>query len=182
MNKLLLHNLTKVSFSLTLLLCAPFAYALSTDKNQDIEIESNTAYLDDTKNLGIYNGDVVIIQGSIRITGDKLTVFYTTENELEKIIVEGGPATFRQLPDESSVYDEAEALIMEYHENSNLIILTNKARVKQGERRLIAEHIEYDTELSQVRATGTQPETSISEDSRVRLIIPGKKPSNDPAD
>jgi len=182
MNKPLLHNLTKVSFSLTLLFCAPIVYALSTDKNQDIEIESNTVYLDDAKNLGIYNGNVVIIQGSIRITGDKLTVFYTDENELEKIIVEGEPATFRQLPDGSSVYDEAEALIMEYRENSNLIILTNKAEVKQDERRLIAEYIEYDTELSRVRATGNQPDANTSEDSRVRLIIPGKKQSDDHAD
>ena len=71
---------------------------------------------------------------------------------------------------------------MEYHENSSLIILTNNAKVKQGERRLIAEHIEYDTELSQVRATGNQPENNFNEDARVRLIIPGKKQSDDPAD
>ncbi len=118
---------------------------------------------------------MVVTQGSIRITGDTLTIHYTEENDIDKIIVEGEPATFRQLPDDSTVYDEAEALIMEYHENNNLIILTNSARVNQGDRRLIAEHIEYDTELSQVSATGTPPNSSSSQDTRVRLIIPGKK-------
>ncbi|NIN34018.1 MAG: lipopolysaccharide transport periplasmic protein LptA, partial [Gammaproteobacteria bacterium] len=81
---------------------------LSTDKNQDIEIESDSVYLDDTQKLGIYSGDVVVTQGSIRITGDTLTIHYTEENDIDKIIVEGEPATFRQLPDDSTVYDEAE--------------------------------------------------------------------------
>jgi lipopolysaccharide export system protein LptA len=173
MKKLSLHNL--ITSSLILAFSSPLLHALSTDKNQDIEIESDSVYLDDTQNMGIYSGDVVVIQGSIRITGDTLTIHYTDDNEIEKIVVEGQPATFRQLPDESTVYDEAEALIMEYHENNSLIILTNSARVKQGDRRLIAEHIEYDTDLSQVSATGAPPNSTTNQDTRVRLIIPGKK-------
>jgi lipopolysaccharide export system protein LptA len=182
MNKQLFQILTKFSIALLCTTGATGVNALSTDKNQDIEIESDSVYLDDTKNVGIYSGNVVVVQGSIRITGDKLTVFYTDENELEKIIVDGQPATFRQLPDNSSVHDEAEALIMEYHENQSLIILTNKARVKQGDRRLLAEHIEYDTELSQVRAKAGGTANNANEDTRVRLIIPGKKASDDAAE
>jgi lipopolysaccharide export system protein LptA len=173
MKKPSLHNLILSSFILAVL--SPVLVALSTDKNQDIEIESDSVYLDDTQNIGIYSGDVVVTQGSIRITGDTLTIHYTEDNEIDKIIVEGQPATFRQLPDDSTVYDEAEALLMEYHENNSLIILTNSARVNQGDRRLIAEHIEYDTELSQVSATGTPPNSDSTQDTRVRLIIPGKK-------
>lgn len=174
MNRPLLLNLT-VS-SLLLAGMAPALHALSTDKNQDIEIESNTAYLDDTKNVSIYSGAVVVVQGSMRITGDKMTIFYTEENELEKIIVEGRPATFRQLPDNSEAYDEAEALVMEYYETRNLIVLDGSAKVTQGERRLIADHVEYDTELSQVRAKSEQPMgDGTNEDARVKLIIPGKR-------
>jgi lipopolysaccharide export system protein LptA len=71
---------------------------------------------------------------------------------------------------------------MEYHENENMIVLANKAVVKQGDRRLLAEHIEYDTELSQVRAKGGGPSSNVTEDNRVRLIIPGKKPESENAD
>jgi lipopolysaccharide export system protein LptA len=178
MNKPSLRSLIALNLSLPLVFAAPAGHALSTDKNQDIEIESNSAYLDDTKNISIYSGEVVVVQGSMRITGDKMTIFYTNENELDKIIVEGRPATFRQLPDNSEVYDEAEALVMEYYEGRSLIILDGQARVKQGERRLIADHVEYDTELSQVRANseqGAAGEGTISEDARVKLIIPGRK-------
>lgn len=173
-----------IQFSLIVLACAYFtqSIALSTDKNQDIEIESDSVYLDDTRNIGIYTGNVVVLQGSIRITGDELTVFYTEDNELDKIIINGQPATFRQLPDNSSVYDEAEALVMEYHESDSMIILSDEARVRQGDRRLIAEHIEYDTELSQVRAKGSQANNNTQEDNRVRLIIPGKKEDSQDAE
>lgn len=157
-------------------------YALSTDKNQDIEIESDTANLDDTKNISIYSGNVVVVQGSMRITGDKMTIFYTEANELEKIIMEGKPATFKQLPDNSTVYDEAEAMIMEYYEINNLIVLSKNAKVKQGDRRLIADHVEYDTNLSQVRANSNEAAsgTGTTEDTRVKLIIPGKKTVPEP--
>ncbi len=168
---------TPIQFSIFILICAHTqqTVALSTDKNQDIEIESNSVYLDDTKNVGVYSGNVVVLQGSIRITGDELTVYYTEGNDLEKIIIKGAPATFRQLPDNSSVYDEAEALVMEYHESDNMIVLTNQAKVSQGDRRLMAEHIEYDTEQSQVRAKASLTQDNAQEDNRVRLIIPGNK-------
>ena len=177
MNRLKLRRL--IGFNLGLLMCVSSAtlYALSTDKNKDIEIESNSAYLDDTKNVSVYTGNVVVIQGSMRITGDKMTILYNENNELDKIIMEGQPATFRQMPDNNSVYDEAEALVMEYYESRSLIVLADKARVKQGDRRLIADHVEYDTNLSQVRAnineatTKTDPAT----DTRVKLIIPARK-------
>jgi len=175
MSKRSFQNLT---YSLLLLLWSTSTLlALSTDKNQDIEIESDSAYLDDIENISIYTGNVIVVQGSIRITGDKMTIHYTDDNELEKIIMEGSLATFQQLPDNSTVLDEAEALVMEFYENSNLIILTGQAKVSQGERRLIADYIEYDTELSQVRARRAQTasdDTQPAEDNRVRLIIPGR--------
>lgn len=176
MNRPRLHRLLAASAGLLALLGSTASIALSTDKDQDIEIESNSAYLDDTKNVSIYTGNVIVIQGSMRITGDKMTIYYTDTNELDKIIVEGKPATFRQLPDNSTVHDEAEALVMEYYESRNLIVLNDKARVKQGDRRLIADHVEYDTTLSQVRANSNESAAGTGEaDTRVKLIIPAQK-------
>jgi len=165
------------------LLCSTPSFGLSTDKNQDLEIESDSAQLDDTKNISIYTGNVVVVQGSMRITGKKMTIYYTEDNKLEKIIMEGQPSTFRQMPDNSTAYDEAEALVMEYYELNNLIVLKQNAKVKQGDRRLIADHVEYDTTLSQVRAnsSNTGAGKSAKEDNRVKLIIPGKKTTTDPA-
>ncbi|NIP28666.1 MAG: lipopolysaccharide transport periplasmic protein LptA, partial [Gammaproteobacteria bacterium] len=125
----------KQSINLTLLflmlLVAPPCLALTTDKDQPIEIEADTAELDDKKNVTIYSGNVIVVQGSIRMTGEKMTVYYTEDSDLETVVMVGNPATYKQLPDKSDVYDEAEAKRMEYYNPRNLIVLINNAIVKQ---------------------------------------------------
>ena len=154
--------------------------ALSTDKDQDIEILADSAELDDKKGVTIYHGNVVVTQGSIKMTGDEMTVHFNENDDLELVILVGRPATYRQLPDDSEVYDEAEALRMEYHELKSLIVLIEKAQVTQEGLRFSGKRIEYDTLNSRVKAksqvkpdevTGSDEE---SED-RVRIIIKPKK-------
>ena len=183
MNKRLSLVLTKFSLVLGLAFLALVASALSTDKDQNIEIKSDTAMLDDIKNISIYSGNVILDQGSMRITGDRMTVYFLENNDLERIEVEGQPAKFRQLPDNSSVYNEAEALIMEFHQPENLIILIDKAFVNHAGTRLAGDRIEYDTVASRIKANRTrvrnqpgQDNKSENQDNRVKLIVPKKKP------
>ena len=141
--------------------------------------------LDDKKNISIYSGNVTVDQGSMRITGNKMTVYYHENSDLERIVVEGKPAKFRQLPDNSNIYDEAESLVIEFHQFENLIILIDKAFVNQAGTRLTGDRIEYDTVASRIKADrtrtteqagqGTGPE---KQDNRVKLIIPKKKTDN----
>ena len=149
-----LKNLIRFCLLCGLLACGK-TWALSTDKDQPIEIEADSAELDDKKGVTVYEGDVVVTQGSIRMTGDHMTVHYTKDNELDTVVMNGKPATYRQLPDKSDVYDEAEALQMEYYKARNLIVLINKAKVKQKDVRFSGEHIEYDTLLSKIKARGS---------------------------
>lgn len=157
--------------------------ALSTDADHPIEIEADSAELDDVKNISIYRGNVVVVQGSIRMTGDKMTVYQTAEDDLDLIIMRGRPATYRQLPDNSKVYDEAEALTMEYYEIKQLVILIKEALVTQEDSRLSGERIEYDTNLSKVKAWSNPTKdqqiaptsTDSSKKKRVKIIIKRKK-------
>jgi lipopolysaccharide export system protein LptA len=180
-----LKNLIKIC-ALCALLVSGKSWALSTDKDQPIEIEADSAELDDKKSVTIYEGNVVVTQGSIRMTGDHMTVHYTKNNDLDTVVVNGKPATYRQLPDNSDIYDESEALQMEYYKSKNLIVLINKAKVKQKDVRFSGDHIEYDTELSRIKARGsvTAGGTSATEEGgveppkgRVKIIIkpPAKK-------
>ncbi len=77
---------------LGLLLSLTFAWqsvmGLSTDREQPIEIEADTAELDDIKNISIYRGNVIVIRGSIRMTGDKMTIYNTENDELDPLIME----------------------------------------------------------------------------------------------
>jgi lipopolysaccharide export system protein LptA len=174
MKKLSLQKLNRFSISLLFLFVTPALHALSTDKDQDVEINSDTVVIDDRKNVSVYTGSVIVVQGSLRITGDVMTVFYTQDLELDKIIVEGKIATFRQLPDDSSTYDEAEAQVIEYHKTDGLIILTGNVFVSHDTGELTAGRIEYDTELNQVRVKSSDSESN-SGDNRVKVIIPADK-------
>lgn len=180
-----LNHADKLAHSLFLLIliaCWGQVQALSTDKDKPIEVEADAGELDDIKNITVYTGDVIVTRGSIRMTGDKMTVYYDKNDDIETLIMDGKPATYRQLPDNSKVYDEAEALRMEYYELRNLVILLRDAEVRQERYNFSGERIEYDTELSQVKAWsdidknqhgGKSDKTKKQE--RVKIIIKPKQ-------
>ena len=171
-------------FLLTCMLCVINAvvFALSTDKDQPIEVEADYAELDDEKGVTIYQGNVIVTQGSMQIIGDKMVVTYTQDSDLDTLTVTGRPAHYQQMPDGGTVPDEAEALQMEYHSLKNLIVLINEALVKQEGLRFSGNRIEYDTEKSKVYARGSQTVKEQTSDAksenrndRVKLTIKPKK-------
>ncbi|MEQ8495212.1 MAG: lipopolysaccharide transport periplasmic protein LptA [Gammaproteobacteria bacterium] len=168
-----------------LLLCALLApgtaLALSSDRQQPIEIEADFAELDDEEGTTVYIGNVVVVQGSLRMTGDRLRVNFTPERELKDAYLEGRLATFKQTPDEGKEDVDGEAITIEYHALENMIHLIEKAKVTQGERLTQGHRINYDTARSIVtvrsaRATSADKDEQPKESAgRVRIIIPPKK-------
>ena len=153
---------------------ANYVFALSSDSEQNIEIEADTAEMDDINKTTIYRGNVVINQGSIRMTGHTMTVHFDENNDVKLVILNGSPATYRQLPDNSDTYDEAEALKMKYYALKNNIILIDNALVTQEGLMFSGQKIEYDTELSKVKAESLPNKTekdASKKEERVKIII-----------
>lgn len=157
------------------------ARALSTDSQQPIQIEADFAELDDEAHTTVYVGNVVVVQGSIRMTGDRLRANFTEDKDLKDAFLEGRPATFKQTPD----HDEdvhGQAMQIEYHSQANLLNLIEKAKVTQGGRLFEGHRINYDTKQSIITARSlraVQPdkdERPKEGSGRVRIIIPPKKP------
>ena len=171
----------------TLVLGLPLsASGLSTDRQKDIEIEADSAVIDDTKQHTIYTGDVVIIQGSLRITGAKVTIHYDDNSDFVKLESIGKPARFRQLPDGKddidSNYQVAHADKMEYFKKKDLIVLLGNAVYGQGGSKVAADRIEYNSRTSKMIArsvkAGTKSKSTSGKKkkkSRVRIVIPAKK-------
>ena len=157
------------------------AFALSTDSEQPIEIEADFAELDDVDGTTVYIGNVVVVQGSIRMTGDRLRVNFTAERDLKDAYLEGRLATFKQTPNDQQEDVEGEALLIEYHALESMLILIEKAKVTQGERLTQGHRINYDTERSIVTVRSSRAgKPNIDEQpkagsGRVRIIIPPKK-------
>lgn len=140
--------------------------ALSTDQEQPINIEADTADLDDNTGTSIYRGNVIVTQGSIRLTGDVVTVF-SPQHTLEKVKAEGNPATFKQRPDAKDQDMRARSLQMEYFVDTEKLILLKKANLWQEGDEISGNRIDYDIKADLGRATK-------GENERVRVILQPK--------
>jgi lipopolysaccharide export system protein LptA len=153
--------------------------ALSTDSEQPMEVEADFAEFDDATGNSLYRGNVVVVQGSMRITGDVLTIDYTDTRELDLITIEGRPAHFQQRPDNEDVDVVGEAKRIEYHGREDLLYLFVKAKVTKGERLFKGDRIVYDSNASTVRARA-EPREVEGPRERVKVVIPPKKDSANP--
>lgn len=144
------------------------AYALESDADQPIVIDSNTATYDDTTATSTYIGNVISIQGSIHVNSDKLVVYFVN-GDAEKLVFTGNKAKFKQTPSEGGEDITGEALTGEFYPKKNLLILINDATVWKGNGTYSSNLIEYDTKTSLVKAGEKSSDTK-----RVHVIL---KPS-----
>ena len=172
-----------LSFLLIGITAATDLVALSTDSQQPIQIEADFAELDDQEGRTVYVGNVIVTQGSIRMTGDKLRVHFSADKDLEDVFMEGRPAYFKQTPDGGKEDVEGEGLLIEYHAKKSLLHLIQKAKLTQGARTFEGDRINYDTAKSVITARAkprdkTKPSGSPPKSGRVKVIIPPKKSGN----
>ncbi|TAN65321.1 MAG: lipopolysaccharide transport periplasmic protein LptA [Methylobacter sp.] len=142
--------------------------ALESDGDQPIIIDSNTATYDDVKATSTYTGNVISIQGSIRVNSDKLVVYFI-DGEAEKMVFTGNPAKFKQTPHEGDQDITGEALTGEYYPKKNLLVLIDKATVWQGSGAYSSDFIEYDLKTSLVKAGEKE-----SASKRVHVVLQPK--------
>ena len=126
-------------------------WALESDPDQPITIDSNTATYDDVTATSIYTGNVISIQGSIRVNSDKLVVYFV-EGDAEKLVFTGNKAKFKQTPNPGAEDITGEALTGEYYPKKNLLKLIDDATVWQGTATYTSDLIEYDSKRSIVKA------------------------------
>jgi lipopolysaccharide export system protein LptA len=148
--------------------------ALESDSEQPITIDSNTASYDDATATSIYTGNVISIQGSIRVNSDKLVVYFV-DGDADKLVFTGNKAKFKQTPSEGDEDITGEALTGEFYPKKNLLILKNDATVWQGNATYSSNLIEYDIKTSLVKAGEKS-----SDASRVHVILKPKVKESQP--
>lgn len=144
-------NLIRFIVFTLLLACNHFAWALKSDAEQPVLIDSNTASYDDKKGISIYTGNVITVQGSLHIESDKLVIFFK-DGDIEKMIFTGKPTTFRQRLGEGKDEVYGEGLTGEYYPDQNKLILIEEAVVSQGNNRSASRLITYDSKNSIIKA------------------------------
>lgn len=153
--------------------------ALSSDKNEPIELEADSADLNDKKGISIYRGNVILNQGSTQLRAEMLTLFHNQQHKLTKIEAVGSPASFKQRPDGQKMDVKAKANKMLYYVNKETINLYGNALFYQGKNSFSGDKIVYDTKNDIVKASSKKTSSGKTKSSgRVKVVIQGSKISD----
>ncbi len=153
------------------------ASALSSDRNQAINITADKLDIDDSKHISIYQGNVVMVQGSLHIKADKITLRFNAQNELQRLEIEGRPATLRQTTDKQQQISGSARKII-YSDHQLKLKLSGDARFVSDQDSIESEWITINTDTDAINAGG------VTGKDRVRMLIQpktGAAPSSDKA-
>lgn len=162
-----LPQMLSLAMALLALLWGPALSAKSSDKNQPLQIQADKVEIRELEGTSTYSGNVKIDQGTLQISGD-LIVIHNTEGTIQRILVTGTPASFRQLNDNDQVVS-ASAEKLEYLADDGQLLLQNQATLIQGPNRFTSDHIIYDTQQDIVQAGGNTEDPQQPE--RVSITI-----------
>ncbi|MDG3084768.1 lipopolysaccharide transport periplasmic protein LptA [Vibrio hannami] len=147
---------------LSLIAClftATNAFALSSDSEQPIYIDSDSQHLDMKSNKVTFIGDVKLKQGSININADKVIVIRSpVDDTLKEIEGYGEPATFSQLTDEGKTL-KGRAKELYYNVDDDQLTMLKEAVLAQDESTIQGEKITYKITSQKLTADGGQGET-----------------------
>ena len=180
------HSSWKASVAIATLLAgllpAGASLALPDDRDQPIRITADTAIRDEKQGFTVYTGNVHMIQGSLDILADTITIFHETA-QADKIVAEGKPAKMQQQPAIDEPLVKARAEIIEYYKIEDRVHLKVNAEFTQDGASVAGDTIDYYITDQLVKAdSGQSPDSK-----RVMVVIPPKllredKPANGPAE
>lgn len=164
-----------------LLVAAPWAHADKADRDKPINLEADTATVDDAKKISIYEGNVILTQGTLQIRANKLVVTEDAEG-FQRGVAYGNLASFKQKREGYDEFIEGYGQRIEYDQKKDLVQLFNQARMKRGQDEAQGNYISYDakTEFFQVLG-GKETATANNPRGRVRTVIQPKRKIAAPA-
>ncbi len=140
------------------------ALALATDADQPIHIEGDDAEIDQANETIVYTGSVEVVQGTLRVRGDKMVVKISGD-QVERITTIGSPARYRQQleDDQGEVNAHADSIV--YHTARERVYLNGSASLVQQGNQLEGESIRYDIVNGRVDASAADTQ------GRVKMVL-----------
>ena len=152
------------------------ALAELADRDKPVNIESDRLTVDDKKKESVFEGNVVLTQGTIVLRADRVTVRQDAEG-FNHATAYGRQVYFRQKREGVDEYIEGNADRIEYDGKLDKVQLFVNAQVKKGTDEVRGDYISYDavTEFYQVMGGGKTAATPGNPQGRVRAVIQPKQ-------
>ncbi|WP_130833613.1 lipopolysaccharide ABC transporter substrate-binding protein LptA [[Erwinia] mediterraneensis] len=133
----------KLLLASALLVSSVPVLAVTGDSDKPVNIDSENQALDLQGNIATFTGNVIVTQGTIKITADKVVVT-RPGGDSNKTIVDawGKPATFYQMQDNGKPV-QGHAAKLHYELAKDFIELTGNAYIEQLDSNIKGDRITY---------------------------------------
>jgi len=158
-------NLLATRALLMLLALPGLARALPEDAQQPIQITADNARFDEKSGEALYRGNVQIVQGTLRVSGDTLTLKVDAQGNLQTARTLGKQAHYEQKTDPAKGLVKADANEILFDNNTGVITLIGNSVLRQDSASFSGPRIVYSTLRKQIEATGDSTQ-------RVQLTFP----------
>ncbi|WP_417224766.1 lipopolysaccharide transport periplasmic protein LptA [Amphritea sp.] len=165
---MLINRISK-ALCVVLLSWQPVAMALPGDANKAIHITADSATRNDQTGITLYKGDVLLTQGSMKVSGDSIEL-RQTNNTISMIIAKGRPAEFQQRSAADQEVTHAYGEVLDYNIRTKELTISGQAKVSQGADVFSGNRIVYNMKKSTVNAF--RDESANGE--RVQIVIQPK--------
>ena len=154
------------------------ARAEKADRDKPTQVEANRMSADDVRRLNIFEGDVIVTKGTMRLVCDRLVVRQDAEG-FQFATATGRPARFRQRQDarpgeKEGLWMEGEALRIELDDKNQKIELFDNARVNRGGDEVAGDYIFVDQRSEFYQVSSGKGADKGSKGGRVKAIIQPK--------
>jgi lipopolysaccharide export system protein LptA len=148
------------------------------DREKEIVVGADRLLADDANRTSTFEGNVVVTQGTMRMTAAKVTVKEDADRH-KYYVANGAPVTFRQKRDKVDEWVEGFAERAEFDDRNDVLKLFSRARVRSNQNEITGDFISYDMRRELAEVSGAPPgKTPPANTGRVKVIIlPPKKAS-----
>ena len=161
-------------------LAAP-ATAEKADRDKPVNLEADRVTIDDARQTALFEGNVVLTQGTLQIRGDRMEVRQDKDG-FQHGTTWGGPAHFRQKREGYDEYIEGWAERIEYDGRAESMQMFNRAQLKRGQDEVRGNYISYDAKSEFFQVTGGAKAAAPNQpEGRVRAVIQPKSKEKPPA-
>lgn len=177
------HRLASALATTFLLAASAPALAERADRQKPINLEADRITIDDVKKVQVYEGNVILTQGTLQIRANRLVVTQDADGFQKGSAIGGanGLARFRQKREGKDEFIEGEGERIEHDARSEKTEFFVRAWVKSGQDEVKGHYVSYDalTEKYLVTAGGETKSATGAPQARVRAIIQPKGKSGD---
>lgn len=158
------------------------ALAEKADRDKPVNLEADRITVDEAKQTQVFEGNVVLTQGTLTIRTDRMVVSQDS-NGYQKGTATGGPdglARFRQKREGRSDYVEGEAERIDHDAKTEKSEFRVRAYVKSGQDEVRGPFIAFDSKSETYVVSGTPGVAPGKPQERVRAVIQPRKEADKP--